>query len=74
MLGRTKGTLYCIVRVKQYTKDLVHADRISLFLVDKEKHELYIDIFDEGIKDSIGKAMFKRSAEIRYALLLRQAN
>ena len=52
--------------LQQYTKDLVHADRISLFLVDKEKKELYIDIFDEGIQDARGKAMFKRSAEIRW--------
>ncbi|KAK2184282.1 hypothetical protein NP493_274g03029 [Ridgeia piscesae] len=55
-------------KIMQYTKDLVHADRISLFLVDKEKKELYIDIFDEGIQDARGKAMFKRSAEIRVPL------
>ncbi|KAI0227062.1 cAMP and cAMP-inhibited cGMP 3',5'-cyclic phosphodiesterase 10A, partial [Lamellibrachia satsuma] len=54
----------------QYTKDLVHSDRISLFLIDKEKKELYVDIFDEGVKDPLGKAMFKRSAKIRVPLTM----
>ncbi len=37
-----------VEKIMVYTKDLIHADRCALFLVDKERQELYANLFDEG--------------------------
>lgn len=49
-----------------FTKKLVNADRISMFLVDEEKEELYADYFDEGEKDEHGNVVLNKKAQIRF--------
>ena len=48
-----------------YTKDLMHADRCALFMVDHEKGEMYSDFIDEGTTDEQGKPVFVKSDRIR---------
>lgn len=56
-----------VERIILFTKDLVQAERCTLFLIDKERGELYSDIMDEGDTDENGKTIFKKSEkEIRY--------
>ena len=48
-----------------YTKDLMHADRCALFMVDHEKGEMYSDFIDEGTTDEQGRPVFVKSDRIR---------
>ncbi|KAL5012133.1 hypothetical protein ScPMuIL_010684 [Solemya velum] len=47
------------------TKNLISADRCALFLVDKERNQLFADYFDEGY-DSLGATIFNRKSQIRF--------
>ena len=55
-----------VQKIMMFTKELVNADRISMFLVDEEKEELYADYFDEGEKDEKGQSIFNKKAQIRF--------
>lgn len=57
-----------VKKILSFTKDLVNADRCSLFLVDEDKQELYADIFDEGVKDEEGKDVFTKKSMIRFGM------
>ena len=55
-----------VEKIMVYTKDLIRADRCALFLVDKERQELYANLFDEGeTKD--GRPVFSEK-QIRFPL------
>ena len=47
-----------------YTKELLHAERCALFLMDEKKKELYTNFLDEG-KTEDGKPVFRSDQEIR---------
>ncbi|OWF36192.1 cAMP and cAMP-inhibited cGMP 3',5'-cyclic phosphodiesterase 10A-like [Mizuhopecten yessoensis] len=55
-----------VPKIMRHTKDLVKADRCSLFLVDDEKEELYANYFDEGAKSGIGVPVFEKKEMIRF--------
>lgn len=55
-----------VQKIMTFTKKLVNADRISMFLVDEEKNELYADYFDEGEKDEAGNVILNKKAQIRF--------
>ncbi|VDI45847.1 cAMP and cAMP-inhibited cGMP 3',5'-cyclic phosphodiesterase 10 [Mytilus galloprovincialis] len=55
-----------VQKIMTFTKQLVNADRISMFLVDEEKQELYADYFDEGEKDENGQPLFNKKSQIRF--------
>lgn len=55
-----------VQNVMTFTKELVQADRCSLFLVDDESNELFADIFDEGKKDETGKTLLTKKSKIRF--------
>ena len=49
-----------------YLQDLVNADRCALFLVDEDRHELFADYFDEGVKTEAGAPLFTKKSQIRF--------
>ncbi|KAJ8297983.1 hypothetical protein KUTeg_024514 [Tegillarca granosa] len=55
-----------VQNVMTFTKELVNADRCSLFLVDDENNELFADIFDEGKKDENGRPLLSKKSKIRF--------
>lgn len=63
--GVTK-TEELVPKIMRHTKDLVKADRCSLFLVDHEKEELYANYFDEGAKSTVGIPLFEKKEIIRF--------
>ncbi|XP_033761202.1 cAMP and cAMP-inhibited cGMP 3',5'-cyclic phosphodiesterase 10A-like [Pecten maximus] len=63
--GVTK-TEELVPKIMRHTKDLVKADRCSLFLVDNEKEELYANYFDEGAKSTVGVPVFEKKDMIRF--------
>ncbi len=48
-----------------YTKKLVNADRCTLFMHDREKGELYADLFDEGKVNDNGEPVFTKMDIVR---------
>ena len=54
-----------VENILHFSKDLVHADRCSMFLVNEEKNILYADYFDEGIMRD-GKHVFSKKHQIRF--------
>ncbi|XP_041376655.1 cAMP and cAMP-inhibited cGMP 3',5'-cyclic phosphodiesterase 10A-like [Gigantopelta aegis] len=54
-----------VENILQFSKDLVNADRCSMFLVNEEKKQLYADFFDEGLKRD-GKHILSKKHQIRF--------
>ncbi|XP_060064037.1 cAMP and cAMP-inhibited cGMP 3',5'-cyclic phosphodiesterase 10A-like [Ylistrum balloti] len=63
--GMTK-TEELVPKIMRHTKDLVKADRCSLFMVDDEREELYANYFDEGAKSTVGIPIFEKKEIIRF--------
>lgn len=55
-----------VQKIMMFTKDLVGADRCSMFLVDDETNELYADYFDEGQRSDDGQAIISKKCQIRF--------
>ncbi|CAK8686329.1 unnamed protein product [Clavelina lepadiformis] len=56
-----------IEHIMRFAKSLVSADRCTLFHYDKEKNELYSDLFDVG-EEKDGKTIFSKKSEIRFPI------
>ncbi|OWF36193.1 cAMP and cAMP-inhibited cGMP 3',5'-cyclic phosphodiesterase 10A-like [Mizuhopecten yessoensis] len=56
-----------VQKIMMFTKNLVNADRCSLFLVDEETNELYADYFDEGKKTTDGQSIISKKSQIRFS-------
>ncbi|KAL4229999.1 hypothetical protein ACF0H5_010387 [Mactra antiquata] len=57
-----------VTNIMMFTKDLVSADRCSLFLVDNDRNELFSDYFDDGQRTDDGKPVFTKKSQIRFPL------
>ncbi|XP_074657993.1 cAMP and cAMP-inhibited cGMP 3',5'-cyclic phosphodiesterase 10A-like [Tubulanus polymorphus] len=57
-----------IRRIMTFAKNLVCANRCSLFLVDREKQEIYADLFDEGIIDAENQPVYTKKEQIRFSI------
>lgn len=55
-----------VQKIMMFTKNLVNADRCSMFLVDEETNELYADYFDEGMKTEDGQSIISKKTQIRF--------
>ncbi|XP_033761049.1 cAMP and cAMP-inhibited cGMP 3',5'-cyclic phosphodiesterase 10A-like [Pecten maximus] len=55
-----------VQKIMMFTKNLVNADRCSMFLVDEETNELYADYFDEGLKTEDGQSIISKKTQIRF--------
>ncbi|XP_060064036.1 cAMP and cAMP-inhibited cGMP 3',5'-cyclic phosphodiesterase 10A-like [Ylistrum balloti] len=55
-----------VQKIMMFTKNLVSADRCSMFLVDEETNELYADYFDEGKKTEDGQSIISKKSQIRF--------
>ena len=55
-----------VQKIMMFTKDLVSADRCSMFLVDEENNQLYADYFDEGLKAETGQSVIAKKCQIRF--------
>ncbi|XP_071820028.1 cAMP and cAMP-inhibited cGMP 3',5'-cyclic phosphodiesterase 10A-like isoform X1 [Apostichopus japonicus] len=53
--------------IMTFAKDLVQADRCTLFLLDGQTEELYADLFDEGLTKD-GRPIYSKKKQIRFPI------